>query len=217
MISSLRYISNIEVYIPAAYSEFYFNSLVNTNAVRRYVCETMRDACPATWAANGYDEAGLAACVGALEGLPVHEPAPWFDGDSQSCRSVHAFMATGNAKHCPHISVAPMADGDGALKCYASARADVTMGPQSAFTDFDRKFYGDYKLARNMTADYVLRPISCAPGACPVGFACEDGICTAEHAPSAQPTSESYEPTTDTYAPTTVQEKRPGLRGAAAN
>ena len=69
-----HYVSHIELFLPSGLIEFWFTSAWNTDGVRKYVCEVMRDSCPATWAANGYDSTGLAKCVDDLRSLPMHLP-----------------------------------------------------------------------------------------------------------------------------------------------
>ena len=71
-----NYVSHVEVYFAPGWYDFFFGSALNTDGVRKYVCEVMRDSCSTTWAANGYDSTGLATCVDDLESLSISDPPP---------------------------------------------------------------------------------------------------------------------------------------------
>ena len=173
-----HYISHVEVFFPPAFLDFYFGSALNTNGVREYVCEVMRDSCPATWGANGYDSTGFARCVDDLESLSMSDPPPYVDGKSQGCRFLHAVFAAEDEKHCPHISFEPAVDVDGKEKCQASALSPaVSMGsPGSPFTNAERIFFEDFTSEREIPEiGYKVYPmVPCGSAEdCPMGLVCE--------------------------------------------
>jgi hypothetical protein len=171
-----HYISHVEVFFPLAFLDFYFGSALNTDGVRKYVCEVMRDSCPATWEANGYDSTGFARCVDDLESLSMSDPPPYVDGKSQGCRFLHAVFAAEDEMHCPHISFVPAVDVDGKEKCQTSAEnpALVMGAPGSPFTDADKFFFEDFMRDLDFT-DYKVNPtLPCGSTEdCPVGLVCE--------------------------------------------
>ena len=107
------YVSHVELYFQPGWYPFGFGSALNTDGVRKYICEVMRDSCSTTWAANRYDSTGLAKCIDDLESLPMLYPPPYFDGKGQACRFMHADFAAENSEHCPHISLIPIEDVNG--------------------------------------------------------------------------------------------------------
>ena len=57
---------------------------MNTDGVRKYICDTMRDSCSTTWEANGYDSTGLATCIDDLESLPMGWNAVLYGADPEA-------------------------------------------------------------------------------------------------------------------------------------
>ena len=85
----------------------------------------MRDACPDVWAAN--ELTNLGACEAKLAALPLADGDMFYvDGNTKSCRKVHAVFAANNSNHCAHLSFKPMADPKGKFKCQESAQVPVS-------------------------------------------------------------------------------------------
>ncbi|CAH0373419.1 unnamed protein product [Pelagomonas calceolata] len=172
-----NYVSNVEVYLQPGWYDFYFGSALNTDGVRKYICDTMRDSCPATWKDNGYDSTGLATCIDDLESLPMLDPPPYFDGKGQACRILHADFAAENPAHCAHISFKPAEDPKGNIVCQESALNPVLMGsPGSPFTMQDKATFDKFMSDRGIPeAGYKLDPtVPCGSTEdCPVGLVCD--------------------------------------------
>ena len=172
-----NYVSHVDVFFPPAFLDFFFGSALNTDGVRKYVCEVMRDSCSTTWAANGYDSTGLATCVDDLESLSISDPPPYIDGKSQGCRFLHAVFAAENDAHCPHISLIPIKDINEKTVCQESALNPVLMGsPGSPFTVAEKEFFEDFVSKRGIPEmGYKVNPtVPCGSAEdCPVGLVCE--------------------------------------------
>ena len=65
----------------------YFFSALSTPAVDNFVCKTMRDSCPAVWAANELTNIG--ECEAKLAALPLAEGEDLYV-DGNTCASSHA-------------------------------------------------------------------------------------------------------------------------------
>ena len=75
-----------------------FSSLLNTADVRTFICETLRDACPDTWAKQAVQTVG--GCVAQLAHLPVTEGGLGMsDGKSQA--STPRESPTARSNHTP--------------------------------------------------------------------------------------------------------------------
>ena len=146
-----------EMYIPAVHVHFPttfirpFMSALASPAGRRYVCRTMEESCPSTWAANGFDSA--AACVAELS-TRNETDGPWahFDADTQGCRLLHAVFANENSDHCAHISLTPMADPNGVTKCHVSSG----YSPMDMFSEDDMNQYESYAAKRGLPGGVKL-------------------------------------------------------------
>lgn len=117
------------------------------------VCSTMEESCPSTWFSNSLSS--KQDCLDALETLPVLQDGTHFDGNSQSCRVLHAVFARTNDMHCPHISFVPAADSAGAIKCQESAG----MLPSDTFTEDDLQTFRDWMVEEGIPEiGYVVDP-----------------------------------------------------------
>ncbi len=80
----------------------------------------MRETCPHTFTANGYDTTGgVEVCIEDMLSLPPDEYGR-IDGKSFGCRVVHAYLAKKDNRHCPHISFIPEYDSSCEIKCQKS-------------------------------------------------------------------------------------------------
>lgn len=117
------------------------------------VCSTMEESCPSTWFSNSLSS--KQDCLDALETLPVLQDGTYFDGNSQSCRVLHAVFARTNDMHCPHISFVPAADSAGGIKCQESAG----MLPGDTFTEDDLQTFRDWMVEEGIPEiGYVVDP-----------------------------------------------------------
>lgn len=117
-------VSRVSLYYDTAFLEDFFGSLLISDSARNYVCETMRDSCPDTWALNELSSAE--ECKAKLEALPAAETGGDVSGNTQGCRILHAAFVRQNPKHCGHISFVPQADPEGEIKCQTSLNTNVT-------------------------------------------------------------------------------------------
>ncbi|CAB9511596.1 expressed unknown protein [Seminavis robusta] len=160
-----NYITKVFYQYPDAFAQAIFDISLNDDRTRRYVCKTMRDSCPATWALNqevfaevnvvmsktGNDtDSDLLACMEALKGLPTLTDGVYADGNSQACRALHAQFAGTNNHHCAHVSLVPQPDPNGVIKCQESKHIEVS----DYFTEEDLQKYDAYVQASTNRVDY---------------------------------------------------------------
>jgi len=113
------------VFWDSSFLGYLFSALLSTPAVDNFVCQTMRDSCSDVWAAN--DLTSLGECEAKLAALPLAEGDElYFDGNTKSCRKLHAVFAAQNSNHCAHLSFKPMADPKGKFKCQESAQVPIS-------------------------------------------------------------------------------------------
>lgn len=128
----------LHVYYPADFLGSFFSTF-NTPAADNFVCQTMSDACPDVWAANGLTSLG--ECAEKLVALPLADGEDFFvDGNSSSCRKLHAVFAATNSNHCAHLSFKPMADSRGKVKCQESAQLQAS----DLFTEADQATFAAF-------------------------------------------------------------------------
>jgi hypothetical protein len=123
------------------------------SSVSELVCTTMEESCPNVWAGNSLSS--QQECLDALDALPILQNGSYFDGDSQSCRMLHAVFASTNDVHCPHISFVPEADSDGAIKCQESQG----ILPSDTFTEDDFQAFSAWMVEEGIPeVGYVVDP-----------------------------------------------------------
>jgi len=114
-------IGKLSIYYDKSVHRQFWTALSQSASVDSFVCQTMRDSCPAVWAAN--DLTSLGECEAKLAALPLAEGEEFYmDGNTSSCRRLHAVYAATNDNHCAHLSFKPMADPKGKVKCQESAQ-----------------------------------------------------------------------------------------------
>lgn len=144
----------------------------NTDASRTYMCkDILQSNCPNEYAANNFSSLG--DCENRLKQLPVTEGKDAsFDGNSHFCRIVHSMIATINPAHCPHVSLAPIIDARGRLKCQRSKYTDK----HAYFSASEIAMYEAQKAEWNVPTGGFQ--IHCDDGTqCPNSFSCEQGTC----------------------------------------
>merc|ERR1711862_399390 len=71
----------------------------------------------------------LKICLKKYNRLPLYhtgmdngEEISFIDGNSKGCRALHAYFATTNKDHCPHVSFEAEVDVNGFVKCDKSKK-----------------------------------------------------------------------------------------------
>ncbi|CAB9504481.1 Putative white-brown complex homolog protein 30 [Seminavis robusta] len=130
------------IYYP---EEFTFGLLGNTFDVDDVVldiCSTLRDQCPSSYERDGYEN--FEECLTRMKtNLPITnrnaKGLEASDGNSTSCRLIHANLAKENSDHCPHISYFPEVDKHDNYRC--SNSYDITFS--DLFTPSDLQLFED--------------------------------------------------------------------------
>lgn len=106
------YVTRAYFWFPSTVNDFFFHNLTNTDVYRGVMCDTMSNDC-------AFDIGDRSSCIDRLAALPLTDGPDYFlDTNSQGCRVLHTTMALSRPEiHCPHISLAPMEDLDGKIKC----------------------------------------------------------------------------------------------------
>ncbi|CAB9496630.1 Putative white-brown complex homolog protein 30 [Seminavis robusta] len=110
------------VYFPPQFSTI-IGGTVDDSIMRSHVCVAMEDYCPSVFEQNGFETPS--DCTEALAPIPVvtrsHQGIDTIDGNSLGCRHVHSTLAKHDpSTHCPHMSLLPMEDPAGKVKCQDS-------------------------------------------------------------------------------------------------
>ena len=158
-VPSTHKIRSIMLYYETPFMQFVFDSLRSKRASKAFVCDLLMYDCPA----RGVDTATPNAfashdeCIERFDELKPFDAGPelaasWplgngggFDGDSQSCRLLHSFLASINPDHCAHLSFVPMADPFGKIKCSSSSSKMMTPHEHFELADFEN--FDQYKEA----------------------------------------------------------------------
>ena len=135
-----RYISRIDVFEPIGWIILQGETILNSTNTRQYVCSILTssecdDVLPTV-------PTSPAACEAQLEELPVFSPpGTYADGNSQSCRALHASLAASRpALHCPHVSFESIEDPNGKFKCQQSENLQIS----DLFSEDDLATWDDY-------------------------------------------------------------------------
>jgi hypothetical protein len=141
-----RYFSRANVYFTNDFLRLFFDDLLNSDPTRKYVCEqVMAGPCQ-----SQLNITNATACEETLKRLPTLEGSNnHFDGYSQGCRSLHAFLASTNPTlHCAHLSFTPLVDPNGKIKCQTS----LFVPPTDLFSE------ADIQALRNHAQKYNIDP-----------------------------------------------------------
>lgn len=135
-------VTNASIFFPGDFFGDFFGHALH-DKVSDYVCSVMENTCEEVWKFNNLTD--QESCKEQFLALEIgHGDINWFDGNSQSCRVVHATFAEENPTHCPHISFVPMVDINGHIKCQTSAG----LTPSDLFTAEQLDFFE--RTARNL-------------------------------------------------------------------
>lgn len=122
---------NYVYYTPEALSAFW--NLLATDGVNEFICNILTNpdgGCQDVNKLNG--DMSKEECMAELDKLPIMEGEDAYaDGNTRACRVVHAVFAERNPFHCAHISLVPVEDPNGKIKCQESAG----LKPTDMFTE----------------------------------------------------------------------------------
>jgi hypothetical protein len=146
-----RYISQINVFYTDDYLRVFFDTFLNSNNTRRFICSVMDGPCASilNTTAN-FEISSNKTCPDNLLALPTVTGLNYVDGKSRGCRALHAAFANSNpTQHCPHLSFAPLQDPSGNVKCQTSKN----ILPSTLFTVRELEMYA--KFAKSVGLDPV--------------------------------------------------------------
>ena len=134
-------IPTIYVYYDAEFLTYFFTDVLGGSTTRDYV----------RWVLEGPCDTSSSDFERRWAELPVVQGQDAaFDGNSQSCRALHAvFAATNPVGHCPHVTFQPDEDPDGEIKCIASSH----LQPSAFFNDSDIEWFDAFKDAACVPPD----------------------------------------------------------------
>ena len=137
-----NYIAKIEIYYPPGFLELIFGNLLNSENTRSWICGLLRGTC-----SPYVDKEQQGNCENRLAALPTTQgDSKDIDGNSQGCRDLHAVLASINPQnHCPHISLSPLADPSGQIKCQDSSRMNIR--PSDLFSEADFAAFDEFAIA----------------------------------------------------------------------
>ena len=130
-----NYISRINVFFSEALLTTIFTDFLDSDKTRQFVCDTITGP-TCSGILDGTNET---ACLEQLSALPIVDDGVHADGKTQSCRALHAVLATENDVHCPHISLEPRVDVHGKIKCQTvgDLQPEDLFGPEEITKFFD--------------------------------------------------------------------------------
>ena len=106
----------IHGYYSEAYISAYFGSL-DTDENLEYICDVLTGP-SCVDELNGNLSAN--ECKKEIYKLPMLDDGGYTDTNNRGCRALHAVFAEDNPSHCAHISLVPVEDVDGKIKCQES-------------------------------------------------------------------------------------------------
>ena len=113
-----EYLKAAHVFYSKPFLLYFFGELLSTRQVAEFVCND------ALGSQDCIDIVGPPPvdCVDRFqEDLPLTDPNDYVDGNSQSCRILHATFVPRNPAHCAHVTLSPSdQDTKGFVKCSAS-------------------------------------------------------------------------------------------------
>jgi len=123
----------VDIYYTPEFLVEFFGRLT-TNEVDEFVCDVLTGPpCAGTDVPekNGYfpsksGKKSTRKCNRELSNLPDYTGDVYSDGNTQACRMLHAVFAENNPDHCPHVSLAEVADKNGDFKCQVSEDIQVS-------------------------------------------------------------------------------------------
>lgn len=121
------------------------------------ICQRMIDSCPDTFEFNGFSD--FSDCLDKMSVLPSTTTnslgMTTIDGNSTTCRILHADLASRNDFHCAHLSLLPLEDNKGKLICAGNGRNEVPN-----FDEQDMNAFIVAALNRGLNATTHLRSLA---------------------------------------------------------
>lgn len=114
------YATKIYAYSPPGVQNLFFDKLLNSPNTRKFSCGVLSDTCRnITDIPTNADTTTTTTCETDLAALPATtDPRDNVEGNAQGCRALYAVLALSSPEqHCPHVSLAPLADPRGRFKC----------------------------------------------------------------------------------------------------
>lgn len=134
-----EYLTAAHVFYSKPFLNFYFGEQLNTQSVAKYICENAlaEPLCVAQLGDPPED------CVAQFSTIPLTDADLYVDGDSRSCRALHATFVAANPSHCQHVSLDPNdVDGKGQLKCSSSSQ----LPHSNYFDDGDMERFEEFQV-----------------------------------------------------------------------
>jgi hypothetical protein len=137
-----RYLTKLDVYFTTDFIRIFFDLALNSPNTRRFLCDKVI-AGPCAGILNHSN-----ACEADLQALPIlNGPLNHFDGNSSGCRALHgAFAQTNPIGHCAHISLLPLADPMGRIKCQVSKQ----VAPSDLFSEADIEAFRAFSIEKGI-------------------------------------------------------------------
>lgn len=128
-----NYIPNINVFYNVGFLSFFFEKILTSKQTRKYLCERVL---------NGSCNFSINDCEEELNELDTFTDGAYIDGNSYGCRALHGvFAETNPTNHCPHVSLDPMTDPNGNMKCYES----YLIQPEKLFEEADFVMFENFE------------------------------------------------------------------------
>lgn len=145
-----RYIKELNVFISADFSRIMADAAYNNDRIRKNVCSEVYFG-PCKSIVNTTATPSVDVCESRLAALPATQGTlHYIDGNTQGCRFLHSVLARYNpTTHCPHLSLEPISDPNGLVKCQSSKGAT----PEDYFTPSDFDKYRQYCKTVNINPD----------------------------------------------------------------
>jgi len=112
-------VTTIYIYYTEAYLYAFFG-LLDTDKNLQYICDILTG--PSCADVNELDgNLSTKKCMKKkLESFQCQKVGAYVDSNTRGCRALHAVFAEDNPTHCAHISLAPVEDVNGKIKCQES-------------------------------------------------------------------------------------------------
>lgn len=141
------FLSYIHLFYPEKFLGYFFGlEGLSSPSVQNFLCnQVLKEKC-------GYE---VEDCEARMAALPVAEPITQaVDGNSIGCRAIHGYLATISPDlHCPHVSLDPILDPKGQLKCQETE--DIPLG--TLFSETDLTFFRDFQSRQGFDPDVGYR------------------------------------------------------------
>ena len=143
-----------DIYYPLYFATGLFEEGFSAERVALDICSTLQDNCPESYARDGYND--LDDCLARMGSLPLtnlnDQGFMASDGNSTTCRVIHANLAKNNKKHCPHISYYPEEDINGNILCSTGYNTNF----DNFFSESDLQLFQELAKENNLDSENQL-------------------------------------------------------------